>query len=54
MQFRVSIGSKDEDEEVDANEVAEAEAKVDRDRSGLIIGRTDRLKMKISRTTNQT
>jgi hypothetical protein len=52
MQFRVSIESKNEDEKIDASEMTEAEAEVDRDRFELIIEVIDRLKMKISRTTN--
>jgi hypothetical protein len=54
MQFKVSIESKNENEKINASEMTEAEAKVDRDRFELIIEMIDRLKMKISRTTNQT
>jgi hypothetical protein len=54
MQFKVSIESKNENEKINTSEMTETEAKVDRDRFELIIEMIDRLKMKISRTTNQT
>jgi hypothetical protein len=53
-QFRILIESKNENEKIDASEMTEAEAKVDRDRFELIIKMIDCLKMKISRTINQT
>jgi uncharacterized metal-binding protein len=52
MQFKVLIESKNENEKINASEMIETEAKVDRDRFELIIEMINRLKMKISRTTN--
>jgi hypothetical protein len=54
MQFKILIELKNENEKINVSEMTEAEAKVDRNQFELIIEMINRLKIKISRTTNQT